>query len=297
MAAATTAGLQRADTDSPAPAACAIAAAAAAAVCGGGAGAGFRGLLAPRYRRVMLLATALPALQQMSGINTVILYGSKVFSSAGVRSPIASNLIMGGVNLAATGGAAALMDRAGRKRLLTWSFVGMAACLAAMASFLLLPSESRGCLAGFRALRVRATRAHSAAAVISPLLSLHTGPCPRAAPHRLAAPATFACVLAYIVAFALGCGPCPWVYLPEIFPEEIKGPAQSVGTAVSWLGNLAVGLSFPPMLRALGLGGSYAVYAALCAAAAAVCRQHMVETARRPLAEVHAELAGQLDGS
>lgn len=106
-----------------------------------GESGGFAALLDPRYRRVMLLAVSIPLLQQLGGINTVILYGSEVFRLAGVESPVAANLAMGGLNLTATAVAAALVDRLGRKRLLTWSFAGMGACLAAMAAFLLLPSE------------------------------------------------------------------------------------------------------------------------------------------------------------
>lgn len=36
---------------------------------------------------------------------------------------------------------------------------------------------------------------------------------------------------------------------------------QSLCTCLNWTSNLAVGLSFPGMLRALGIPGSYAVYA------------------------------------
>lgn len=81
--------------------------------------------------------------------------------------------------------------------------------------------------------------------------------------------------------------------MSEVLPASIKGPAQSSCTAVNWLANLTVGLSFPAMLRVLGLGGSYSVYAVLCACAAAFCRRFMVETKRRPLGEVHAELMGR----
>jgi len=97
-------------------------------------------------------------------------------------------------------------------------------------------------------------------------------------------------IMAYIVAFAFGCGPVPWVYLPEILPPEIKGPAQAAATALNWIGNLAVGGTFPAMLRAFGLGGSYALYALFCAGAAVFCTRWMVETKQRSLAVIHAEL-------
>ena len=209
----------------------------------------FQLLFHPRYRKIMLLAAGLPLLQQFSGINSVILYGSEVFRTAGVKSPILANLLMGCINTAATGVAALLMDRAGRKALLTWSFAGMAASLTVMAAFLMLPT-----------------------------------------PEELAAQVALTSIFVYIIFFALGCGPVPWVYLPEVLPPAIKGPAQALCTALNWGGNLVIGAGFPAMLRVLGLGGSYAVFAMACCGAALFCARWMVETKQRSLAAVHAEL-------
>lgn len=222
---------------------------------GQGAALGWSALWEPRYRRVMILAVALPIAQQASGINTVIFYSSQVrsrlgqmllgwqllplsyplpsyaagadsppclghwplplprchthklftvqvFEQAGLRSPILGSIAMGLANLGGCllaglgkGGntlvqgmhclhywpaaaaaaaqpdpplrgagasaanpsihtsplarppvaftivAAFLMDRAGRRALLLTSFVGMAACLATLSGFMLLPSE------------------------------------------------------------------------------------------------------------------------------------------------------------
>jgi MFS family permease len=210
----------------------------------------FKSLLNSKYRRIMILAVGVVFQQQLSGINTVILYGSEVFRTAGIASPILANLVMGGVNTAATVVAAVLMDRAGRKSLLTLSFSGMAAALGVMSAFLLVPGIS----------------------------------------ENFASLVALGAIFVYTIFFALGCGPVPWVYLPEILPAEIKGPAQAVCTAINWFGNFLVGASFPLMMQNLGLGGSYAVYAAACCGSALFCGKYMVETKQRSLAAVHAEL-------
>ena len=57
-------------------AACSDAGAAGAA----GEAGGFGALLAPRYRRVMVLAAALPLLQQASGINTIVFFSTQASS-------------------------------------------------------------------------------------------------------------------------------------------------------------------------------------------------------------------------
>ncbi len=215
---------------------------------------GFAALAAPRYRRVLLLALGLPLLQQLGGINVLILWGTQIFRAAGVASPVLANLLVGGVNFAMTAVSASIIDRAGRRPLLVASFAGMAASLAGVAG---------------------------AQAVPGTWLSA-------AARARL----SVAGVVAYIASFGAGCGSIPWSYLHEIVPPEVKGPATGAATALNWAAASAVGATFPSMLRALGLGGAFAVYAFFCAGAAAFCAAFMVETKRRPLPEVWAELMG-----
>lgn len=68
-------------------------------------------------------------------------------------------------------------------------------------------------------------------------------------------------VMGFVLGFACGSGPVPWIYLSEVLPNEIKGPAAALCTSLNWIANLAVGLTFPSMLAALHLGGAYSVYA------------------------------------
>ena len=65
----------------------------------------------PKLRPLLLLALALPLLQQASGINTVIYYSTQVFASAGLHSPIGGSALVCAVNLAVTLAAAPLLDR------------------------------------------------------------------------------------------------------------------------------------------------------------------------------------------
>jgi hypothetical protein len=67
--------------------------------------------------------------------------------------------------------------------------------------------------------------------------------------------------MGFVLGFSVGSGPIPWVYLPEVLPNEIKGPAAALCTSLNWLSNLIVGLTFPGMLAVLHLGGTYLIYA------------------------------------
>ena len=101
---------------------------------------------------------------------------------------------------------------------------------------------------------------------------------------------TLCAILAYVFSFALGVGPIPFTYLPEILPDRIKGRAQAACTSLNWIANLMVGLSFPAMLSALGIGGAYLLYVTLNAAAVVFAAVFMVETKQRSLAQIKKEL-------
>ncbi|XP_062218832.1 probable plastidic glucose transporter 2 [Phragmites australis] len=78
-----------------------------------------------RHFNVVFIGTTLFALQQLSGINSVFYFSSTVFRSVGVPSNLA-NICMGISNLSGSIVAMLLMDKLGRKVLLSGSFLGMA---------------------------------------------------------------------------------------------------------------------------------------------------------------------------
>ncbi|CAH9102896.1 unnamed protein product [Cuscuta epithymum] len=81
-----------------------------------------------RHSRVVFIGSTLFALQQLSGINAVFYFSSTVFRHAGVSSNLA-NVFIGIANLIGSVVALILMDRLGRRGLLLWSFLGMAASM------------------------------------------------------------------------------------------------------------------------------------------------------------------------
>lgn len=97
---------------------------------------------------------------------------------------------------------------------------------------------------------------------------------------------TVGLIILYVMCFAMGCGPIPWVYLSEILPERIKGTAAALGTFMCWTGNLVVTLTFQKMLKAFGLGGTYLFYAVFNLLALWYISSLMVETKCRTLDEI-----------
>lgn len=89
----------------------------------------FTDLFLGRHSRVVCIGSVLFALQQLSGINAVFYFSSTVFRHSGVSSNLA-NTFVGIANLSGSVIALMLMDKLGRRVLLLWSFLGMAAAMA-----------------------------------------------------------------------------------------------------------------------------------------------------------------------
>jgi len=92
-------------------------------------------LFSPRYRRPVLLAVAIAAFNQLSGINAIIYYTPDVFRMAGFdrAGALLQSVIIGGTNLALTMAGLSLIDRFGRRTLMLAGSVGYIASLGAAA--------------------------------------------------------------------------------------------------------------------------------------------------------------------
>ncbi|WP_016827864.1 sugar porter family MFS transporter [Streptomyces viridosporus] len=102
---------------------------------GDGAGSGpggVRALLAPAVRPALLAALILAALQQFSGINTILYYAPTIMGQAGLSASnaIYYSVFIGVINVIVTVVSLGLVDRLGRRPLLLGSLAGMAVSIA-----------------------------------------------------------------------------------------------------------------------------------------------------------------------
>jgi sugar porter (SP) family MFS transporter len=88
-------------------------------------------------RKPLLIAIALAVFQQITGINTILYYGSLIFLEQIPKhsdsSALLANVVVGAVNLIGTIVALSVVDRLGRRPLLLATFSGMAASLVLLA--------------------------------------------------------------------------------------------------------------------------------------------------------------------
>ncbi|MBD0424555.1 sugar porter family MFS transporter [Streptomyces sp. TRM S81-3] len=106
---------------------------------------GWRALTAPAVRPALIVGLTLAAIQQFGGINTIIYYAPTIIEKTGLTASnsIFYSVFIGVINLVMTLVSIKLVDRIGRRRLLTGSLAGMLVTLALLGlSFVAgLPSE------------------------------------------------------------------------------------------------------------------------------------------------------------
>ena len=178
-------------------------------------------------RRSLLIAVGFTVLQQATGINTIIYYGPKIFTLAGITSSenaILATLLVAVTNVLATVIALVLVDRVGRKPLLYWGVGGMTASLVLLA------------------------------------YSFHA-PAAFGAPPGIVATVS---LMIYITCFAFSMGPISWILVSEVFPLRVRGRGVAAASLGSGACNFVVSVTFLSLLRAAGNSATFLLYAGLC---------------------------------
>jgi sugar porter (SP) family MFS transporter len=208
----------------------------------------FRDLLAPALRRPLFLVVALAILQQITGINTVLFYGSIIWErELGGHSnsaAIGANATIGLVNFIMTLVALWLIERSGRRPLLMFSSACMAVCQLMLGlAFLLNP----------------------------PPASLVLG-----------------AMLLCVAAFAIGLGPATWVLMAELFPTRVRGRAMSIANVALWIASFMLTFTFLSLARAITITGAFCLYSFLCVLTFLLVWRMAPETKGRTLEEIEA---------
>jgi sugar porter (SP) family MFS transporter len=209
----------------------------------------WREVFSPGMRRPLIVAVGLAILSQVTGINTVLYYGSILindhFKGQSNGNALLANVIVGGTNLIATVIALRCLDRWRRRTMLLTAAAGMTVAL----SLFVVDYQMRG---------------------VPPVLIL-------------------ICILGYIGFFAFAMGPLPWVIISEIFPTKIRGRAASLATAALWIGTLVVTFTFLSLIDQFGVAGTFGIYAVLSLASFVFIWRVVPETRGKTLEQIQNE--------
>ncbi|CAH1176086.1 unnamed protein product [Phaedon cochleariae] len=156
----------------------------------------------------LIISLTVMVAQQLSGINAVMFFSSKIFTMTGLdedQSKFAT-MAMGGVNVLMTIVSLFLVERAGRKTLLMVGFAGMAVDTTLLTIGLIFAQQSK------------------AVGILCVIF-----------------------VLVYVVMFATGPGSIPWFLVSELFNQSARPAATSLAVCINWTANFLVGLAFLPL--------------------------------------------------
>jgi SP family sugar:H+ symporter-like MFS transporter len=198
---------------------------------------------------------SLATFQQLVGINVIFYYGAVLWQSVGFSESHAllTNLVSGALSLGSCLVALALVDRLGRRPLLSIGSVGMTATLAlATVAFSTARLDPSG--------RLVLSEAMGALALLAANV--------------------------YVMFFSLSWGPVMWVMLGEMFPNQIRGSGLAVAGFFQWTSNFAITMTFPILLRSIGLAGAYGFYTLGAAASIVFVARLVPETRGRELEEM-----------
>ncbi len=220
-------------------------------------------LLSPRLRRPLVIGVVLAILQQVTGINVFLYFGTTIFknmsASTGVDAGMLQQIIVGGASALSTVVAIATVDWWGRKPLMFVGAAGMGASLLVM---------------GFMA--------------------------QHAARPEAVAQGMLLFIMLYVVCFGLSVGPVTWVILSEIYPTAIRGRAVGLATFFLWMADYLVTQTFPMLdapdsflVRQFHHAFPFYIYAFFCFVLLAVLRSWVPETKGKSLEEIERHWACQ----
>ncbi|KAK8737587.1 hypothetical protein OTU49_004551 [Cherax quadricarinatus] len=222
-----------------------------------------------RQIRPFLLSLGLMMFQQLSGINAVIFYTVSIFEMSGSSiSGHLSTIIVGIVNLLATFIANALIDKLGRKILLYISSALMVLSLVSLGVYFYLKSTVDDEMMD-EAQEQWETTIKSLSWL--PLVSF----------------------MVYVIAFSLGWGPIPWLFMGEALPAKIRGPAASVITAFNWSCTFLITKTFPVMVEAMGPSNVFFMFSGIMIFGSLYVIFFVIETKGKTLEEIEEELSGR----
>ncbi|WP_269803748.1 sugar porter family MFS transporter [Pseudonocardia kujensis] len=209
--------------------------------------AGWRDLAVPWIRRIVVVGLAIAVMQQITGVNSIMYYGTQILTESGFDrdGALIANIANGVISVLATFVGIWLLGRVRRRPMLIVGQIGTFCALLLVGVFSLVLPEGV-----------------SRASVV------------------LALTVTF-------LAFQQGAiSPVTWLMLSEIFPLKLRGLGMGVCGLMLWIVNFLVGLLFPILVAAIGISATFFLFAGLGVCAMLVAKAIVPETKGRTLEQL-----------
>jgi len=262
----------------------------------------------PAMRLVITIGLVVGILQQITGINSVFFYAPMIFEQSGIGTDASfiQAILVGVTNLVFTILAMLLIDKLGRKPLLTFGVAGIGVFMVLLAygfnsATYSLDSEKINQLSNTELreeLSVLAGKSFKNDVAYKNELKLILGP--ERAKQNESELITAAIsmnpsliligILGFVACFAISLGPVMWVLFSELFPLRIRGVAISFVGFVNSAVSAGVQFIFPWELSTIGSSMTFLIYGLFAFASLIFIIRVIPETKGKSLEELEAQL-------
>jgi major inositol transporter-like SP family MFS transporter len=212
----------------------------------------------PWLKRVFIVGIGLAVIQQITGVNSIMYYGTQILDDAGfgTQAALTANIANGVISVLATFVGIWLLGKVGRRPMLLVGQIGTTSALLAIGIFSLILPE--GTTRGFVILAFTIT----------------------------------------FLAFQQGAiSPVTWLMLSEIFPLKIRGMGMGVSVFLLWMVNFAVSFSFPILVAAISISNTFFVFVVLGVCAILFAKKFVPETRDKSLEQLEHEFKAAHEAS
>lgn len=207
----------------------------------------YKDLTTPWIRRIVFIGLGIAIVQQITGVNSIMYYGTEILrdSGFGTEAALIGNIANGVISVLATFVGIWLLGKVGRRPMLLTGQIGTTISLLLIGIFSLV-------LEGQPSL-----------------------------------PYVVLSLTVTFLAFQQGAiSPVTWLMLSEIFPQRVRGLGMGVTVFCLWITNFLIGFSFPILMANIGLSTTFFVFVVLGVFAIAFVKKYLPETKGRSLEEL-----------
>ena len=186
---------------------------------------GWADLAVPWIRRLVVIGAVLGIFQQLTGINSIMYYGTQLLQDSGFSSSgaIIANTANGLFSVLGVSVGITLINKLNRRTML---------------------------IGGFTLISVFHVLVGASAMFLPDTMA--------AKPYII-----LVFVVAFVFSMQGTLGPLVWLMLSEMFPLKIRSFAMGLSVFVLWLANAGVTFGFPPAMAAVGIAPTFFVFAVI----------------------------------
>ena len=173
------------------------------------------------------------AISQLGGFNTLMYYSATLFAIVGFTNATAVAITVSGTNFVFSIVNLFLVDKFGRRRLLTVTVLGMAICmLIASVAFHYIPINTN-------TLELESNDVGWAGNLV------------------------LACIIVYVACFSSGVATIAWIGT-ELIPLEVRALGTMLNTVTCWSTNIIIASTFLSMMKGMTPSGAFGFYCGIC---------------------------------